>query len=120
MSGKAKNAAYYTEELCCSILDAIHLHIEGEHEQSRPLSCQSEDRKLLKAGMCEPDDVELTFDHEGWYVDDNDGATLPPGMVKEGRMKDMKGFEQLQSFSICHEVIARIKVYSPSVSGGWT
>ena len=63
MSGKAKNAACYTEELCCSILDAIHLHKEEEHEQSLLLSCQSEDPKLLKAGsdMCEPDDVVLFY-----------------------------------------------------------
>ena len=59
MSSKAKNAGYYTDERCQSILDAIHLHIEGEHEQSLPLSCQSQNPELLKAGpdMCEPDDV---------------------------------------------------------------
>ena len=33
MSGKAKNAAYYTDEPCFSILDAIHLHFRREHEQ---------------------------------------------------------------------------------------
>ena len=65
--------------------------------------------------MCELDDVvPFTFDHEGWYVDDNDDATLPPEMVKEGRMNEMKGFEQRL------EVNARIRVYIPSVSGGWT
>ena len=103
-SGKTKKATYHTDELCCSILDAIHLHIEGEHEQSLLQSCQSEHPELLKAGpdMCEPDDVvPVTFDHEGWYVDDNDGATLPPEMVKEGRMNEMKGFEQRQVCTVC-------------------
>ena len=61
MSGKTKNAADSTDELCCSILDAIHLDIEGELKQSRLLSCQSENPELLKGGpdMCEPGD-----DHE--------------------------------------------------------
>ena len=45
-----------------AILDALHLHIEGEHEQSLLMSCQSEDPELLKAGpdMCLPD-VEVPF-----------------------------------------------------------
>ena len=41
-------------------------------------------------------------------------VTLPPEMVKEGRMNEMKGFEPRYA----NEVSARMKVYIPSVSGG--
>ena len=34
-------------------------------------------------------------------MDDNDGATLPLVMAKEGRMNEMKGFEQRQVHMIC-------------------
>ena len=45
-------------------------------------------------------------------MDDNDDAMLPPEMVKEDRMGEMTRY--------ANEVNARIKVYPPSVSGGWT
>ena len=34
-------------------------------------------------------------------MDDNDGATPPPEMVKECRMNEMHGFEQRQVNTIC-------------------
>ena len=46
----------------------------------------------------------LTFYHEGSYVDDNDGATLPPEIVTDGGTKETMDFQTLTSI---HDIPAQ-------------
>ena len=114
MSGRAKNAQIYPEDLCMAILKGLKEQLTAD-KRLRP------HEQLLQ--VCTEEEVKTVFlvDDGIEYCDDVSGKMLEKNLVENARAEEMQVFKE-------HEVYTKVPVEEameqtgkiPSESAGWT
>ena len=104
MSGRAKAAAYYSEEFCNGIIDGVKVYLEctmlAKVSGAFELDCGelnvADDLEYEYGGS------EIPFEFRGGShcVDDVRGGELPLDLVREGRKAEIKGFSSRRVYEV--------------------